>query len=123
MLLHVNADNPNARHIKTITECLLDGGVIIYPTDTIYGLGCDIFQHKAVEKICRIKQVDPQKAQLSFICYDLSDLSHYTKDISTPLYQFIERIFTRALHFYFTGKQRSSKNFAKQKKYDWLAHS
>lgn len=65
----------------------MDGGVIIYPTDTIYGLGCDIFQHKAVEKICRIKHVDPQKAQLSFVCYDLSDLSKYTKSISTPLYR------------------------------------
>ena len=67
MLLHVNAENPNNRHIKTITECLLAGGVIIYPTDTIYGLGCDIFQRKAVEKICKIKDVPPQKAQLSFI--------------------------------------------------------
>lgn len=90
MLLHVNSENPNARHIKTITECLLDGGVIIYPTDTIYGLGCDIFQHKAIDKICRLKQVDPQKAQLSFICYDLSDLSKYTKNISTPLYRLLK---------------------------------
>lgn len=73
-----------------VIECLLDGGVIIYPTDTIYGLGCDIFQHKAVERICRIKQVDPAKAQLSFICYDLSDLSNYTKSISTPLYRLLK---------------------------------
>ncbi|MEP6465152.1 MAG: L-threonylcarbamoyladenylate synthase [Parafilimonas sp.] len=87
MLLHVNADNPNSRHIKTATECLLDGGVIIYPTDTIYGLGCNIFKPKAINKICRIKNVDPHKAQLSFICYDLSDLSKYTKGISTPLYR------------------------------------
>jgi len=90
MLLHVHPDNPNARHIKTIAECLLDGGTIIYPTDTIYGLGCDIFQHKAIEKICRIKQIDPQKAQLSFVCYDLSDLSKYTKSISTPLYRMLK---------------------------------
>lgn len=73
-----------------IIECLLDGGVIIYPTDTIYGLGCDIFQHKAIERICRIKHVDPAKAQLSFICYDLSDLSNYTKSISTPLYRLLK---------------------------------
>ncbi len=90
MLLHINANNPNSRHIKTITECLLDGGVIIYPTDTIYGLGCDIFQQKAIEKICRIKNVSPQKAQLSFVCYDLSDLSKYTKGISTPLYRMLK---------------------------------
>ena len=90
MLLHIHPDNPNVRHIKTITDCLQDGGIIIYPTDTIYGLGCDIFQHKAIEKICRIKQIDPQKAQLSFVCYDLSDLSKYTKSISTPLYRMLK---------------------------------
>lgn len=90
MLLHVHPVNPQPRQIKTIVECLLDGGVIIYPTDTIYGLGCDIFQHKAIERICRIKQIDPQKAQLSFICCDLSDLSRYTKSISTPLYRMLK---------------------------------
>jgi len=90
MLLHIHPDNPNTRHIRTITECLKNGGVIIYPTDTIYALGCDIYQHKAVERICRIKNVDPQKAQLSFVCYDLSDLSKYTKSISTPLYRLLK---------------------------------
>ena len=90
MLLHLHPDNPQPRNIKTIVECLLDGGVIIYPTDTIYGLGCDIFQHKAIERICQIKHVDPAKAQLSFICYDLSDLSKYTKSISTPLYRMLK---------------------------------
>src|SRR5690349_21022500 len=90
MLLQVHHANPNPRHIKTIVECLLDGGVIIYPTDTIYGLGCDIFQQKAIERIARIKNVLPQKAQLSFICYDLSDLSKYTKSISTPLYRLLK---------------------------------
>jgi len=90
MLLHLHPDNPQPRNIKTIVECLLDGGVIVYPTDTIYGLGCDIFQHKAIERICLIKHVDPAKAQLSFICYDLSDLSNYTKSISTPLYRMLK---------------------------------
>ena len=87
MLIHLHPQNPQKRDIKNIVECLLDGGVIIYPTDTIYGLGCDIFKPKAIERICRIKQVDPQKAQLSFVCCDLSDLSKYTKSISTPLYR------------------------------------
>lgn len=90
MLLTIHPDNPHVRHIKTVIECLLDGGVIIYPTDTIYGLGCDIFQPKAIERIARIKQVDPAKAQLSFVCYDLSDLSKYTKSISTPLYRMLK---------------------------------
>ncbi len=90
MFLKVYEENPNPRHVKTIVDCLIAGGVIIYPTDTIYGLGCDIFNRSAVERICRIKQVDPQKAQLSFICTDLSDLSIYTKTISTPLYRLLK---------------------------------
>ena len=90
MLLQVHPTNPNPRNIKTIVECLKDGGIIIYPTDTIYGLGCDIFQIKAIEKIARIKNIDYHKTQLSFICYDLSDLSKYTKSISTPLYRILK---------------------------------
>ena|SRR6185312_1393417 len=89
MFLQLHPANPQPRNVQTVVNSLLGGGVIVYPTDTIYGLGCDIFQHKAVERICRIKQVDPAKAQLSFICYDLSDLSKYTKSISTPLYRLL----------------------------------
>jgi tRNA threonylcarbamoyl adenosine modification protein (Sua5/YciO/YrdC/YwlC family) len=90
MLLHLHPVDPQPRNIRMIVECLLDGGVIVYPTDTIYGLGCDIFQHKGIERICRIKQVDPAKARLSFICPNLSDLSNYTKSISTPLYRLLK---------------------------------
>lgn len=89
MILHVHPDNPQPRRIKTVVESLQKGGVIIYPTDTIYGLGCDIFQQKAIEKICRLKKVDPQKAQLSFICYDLSHLSDFAKQLSTPTYRLL----------------------------------
>ncbi len=91
MLLHLHPQNPQPRQIKTIIDCLLSGGIIIYPTDTIYGLGCDIFQHKAVERICRIKNIEPQKANLSFICNDLSDLSTYTKPVPTPLYRLLKQ--------------------------------
>jgi tRNA threonylcarbamoyl adenosine modification protein (Sua5/YciO/YrdC/YwlC family) len=90
MLLRVHPENPQERNINTIVDCLTSGGIIIYPTDTIYGLGCDIYQHKAIERICQIKQIDPAKAQLSFVCYDLSDLSTYTKSISTPLYRVLK---------------------------------
>jgi tRNA threonylcarbamoyl adenosine modification protein (Sua5/YciO/YrdC/YwlC family) len=90
MLVHLHPDNPQQRLIKQLAECLLDGGLIIYPTDTIYGIGCDIMKKNAVEKICRIKGVDPAKAQLSFICKDLSDLSDYTKSIDTPLYRMLK---------------------------------
>src|SRR3954470_8067868 len=90
MFLTLHPQNPQERNIQTITECLQDGGIIIYPTDTIYGLGCNIFQHKAIERIARIKQIEPEKAQLSFVCYDLSDLSKYTRSISTPLYRLLK---------------------------------
>ncbi|ULQ55423.1 threonylcarbamoyl-AMP synthase [Flavihumibacter rivuli] len=90
MLVHVHPDNPQPRAIRTVVDTLEKGGIIIYPTDTIYGIGCDIFQPKAIDRICRIKGVDPQKAQLSFICYDLSDMSQYTKSISTPLYRMLK---------------------------------
>src|SRR5688572_19585556 len=89
MLLPLHPANPQPRNIKTIVETLRKGGVIIYPTDTIYGLGCDIFHPEAIERICRIKNVDPQKAQLSFVCFDLSDMSQYTRSLSTPLYRLI----------------------------------
>jgi len=90
MLLPIHPDNPQPRHIKSVIECLQRGGVIIYPTDTIYGLGCDIFQQKAIEKICSIKKVDPQKAQLSFVCYDLSHLSDFAKQVSTPIFRLLK---------------------------------
>ena len=89
MLLNVHPDNPQQRNIRTIIEYLQRGGIVVYPTDTIYGLGCDIFQTKAIEKICRIKNIQPQKAQLSFICSALSHLSKYTKSISTPIYRLL----------------------------------
>ena len=90
MLIQIHPDDPQPRLIKQVAQCLKDGGVIIYPTDTIYGLGCDIMQHRAVEKICKIKNVDSLKAQLSFICSDLSHLSDYTKSIDTPLYRMLK---------------------------------
>ena len=91
MLIHIHPDNPQPRLIRQVTDVLKSGGVIVYPTDTIYGLGCDIFQHKAVERICRIKGVDPQKAQLSFVCANLSDLSHYARQLPTSVYRTLKQ--------------------------------
>ncbi|HET9277885.1 MAG TPA: L-threonylcarbamoyladenylate synthase [Flavitalea sp.] len=90
MLLSLHPKDPQPRNIRTVVECIQNGGIIIYPTDTIYGLGCDIFQQKAVDRICRIKNIQPQKAQFSFICHDLSDLSKYAKAISTPIYRLLK---------------------------------
>ena len=91
MRIHIHPQNPQMRLIRQVVDCLRGGGVIIYPTDTIYGLGCDISQHKAVERICRIKNVDPQKAQLSFVCYDLSHLSAYARQLNTPVYRMLKQ--------------------------------
>ncbi|MBK7885022.1 MAG: threonylcarbamoyl-AMP synthase [Chitinophagaceae bacterium] len=90
MLIQIHPQNPQPRLIKQVVECLKDGGIIVYPTDTIYGLGCDIMQHKSVERICTIKNIECTKAQLSFICKDLSHLSDYTKSIDTPLYRMLK---------------------------------
>jgi tRNA threonylcarbamoyl adenosine modification protein (Sua5/YciO/YrdC/YwlC family) len=91
MLIHIHPENPQERLLNQVATTLKDGGIIVYPTDTIYGLGCDISNHKAIERICKIKNINPQKAQLSFICRDLSHLSDYTKSIDTPLYRILKK--------------------------------
>ncbi|MEZ5017248.1 MAG: L-threonylcarbamoyladenylate synthase [Flavipsychrobacter sp.] len=91
MLLHIHPDNPQQRNIDTVVECLRDGGVIIYPTDTIYGLGCDIYNAKAIARIAQIKGVDPKKAQFSFVCADLSHISDYAKSIDTPTFRLLKQ--------------------------------
>jgi len=91
MLLSIHPNNPQPRHIRRVADCLQQGGVIIYPTDTIYGLGCNIYDADAIVRICRIKNIDPRKAQFSFICNDLSHLSDYAKSIGTPVFRLLKR--------------------------------
>lgn len=90
MILNIHPQDPQPRLIKQVVEALQKGGIIIYPTDTVYGLGCDILQQKAVERICRIKKIDPRKAQLSFVCSDLSHLSDFAKPLSNPHYRLLK---------------------------------
>lgn len=90
MILRIHPKDPQPRLIKQVVAKLQEGGIIIYPTDTVYGLGCDILQQKAVERICRIKGVEPRKAQLSFVCSDLSHLSDYAKPLSNPVYRLLK---------------------------------
>lgn len=90
MLLSIHPVDPQPRHIKTVVDCLRKGGVIIYPTDTIYGIGCDISNADAVARIARIKQIDPRKAHFSFICSDLSHLSDYAKSVPTPIFRLLK---------------------------------
>lgn len=88
--LVIHPKNPEPRKIAEVIDCLKNGGVIIYPTDTIYGLGCDIFNTKAIERICQLKQVKP--STLSFICHDLSHISDYVMQLPTPIFKIMKKV-------------------------------
>lgn len=90
MLLSIHPVNPQERLLRTVLDCLRSGGVIIYPTDTIYGIGCDIFNADAIARIARIKQIDPKKANFSFICSDLSNISEYARSVDTPIFRLLK---------------------------------
>ncbi|HNX07794.1 MAG TPA: L-threonylcarbamoyladenylate synthase [Bacteroidales bacterium] len=91
MLLKIHPQNPSDRQIKTAVNCLVSGGIVVYPTDTVYGLACDIYKPKALERIARIKNINLEKANFSFICYDLSTLSEYTRPISNTVYKLMRK--------------------------------
>ena len=109
MLLDIHPDNPQPRNIKTVIDCLKGGGVIIYPTDTIYGLGCDIYNTSAIERICRIKGIDPKKAQFSFVCSDLSHISDFTKSIDTPIFRMLKAALPGPYTFIFNASKQVPK--------------
>jgi tRNA threonylcarbamoyl adenosine modification protein (Sua5/YciO/YrdC/YwlC family) len=92
MYLEINSNNPSERHIKQVVDVLRKGGVIIYPTDTVYGLGCDINNVKAFERVCRLKGVKPKKANFSFICNDLSHLSNFTTPIDNDIFRMLKKV-------------------------------
>ncbi|MBE7629655.1 L-threonylcarbamoyladenylate synthase [Tenacibaculum piscium] len=108
-------DNPNPKEIAKIVKVLQNGGLIIYPTDTIYGLGCDITNTKALEKIARIKEVKLEKANFSFICNDLSHLSDYVKQIDTPTFKILNRALPGPYTFILPGSTSLPKAFKKRK--------
>jgi tRNA threonylcarbamoyl adenosine modification protein (Sua5/YciO/YrdC/YwlC family) len=85
------ADNPSQRHILQIVDILKNGGVIIYPTDTVYGIGCDITKPKAIERVAQLKGIKAEKANFSFICYDMSHLSDYTKPLDNYVFKIMKR--------------------------------
>ncbi len=93
MLLKIYPDNPSQRHILTVVETLRKGGVIIYPSDTVYGLGCDITKPRAIERVAQIKGIRKEKAQFSFVVYDLSHLADFTKPIPNPVFKLMKKAF------------------------------
>ena len=90
-LIKVHPINPEGRKIARIVDILRNGGVIIYPTDTIYGIGCDLMNRKSIERLCQIINVKPQKLDLSFICQDLSQVSNYVRRMDTPVFKILKK--------------------------------
>src|SRR6187402_750480 len=90
-LLKIHPQNPEGRKINHVVEVLKRGGIIIYPTDTIYGIGCDLMNRKAIERLCQIMDIKPQKLDLSFICNDLSHISEFVHRIDTPVFKLLKK--------------------------------
>lgn len=116
MFLKLYNENPNERDIRRVVDVLQQGGVIIYPTDTVYGLGCDITNAKAVEKVARIKGVDIEKSNFSFICSDLSHLSFYARPISNQVFKIIKKNIPGPFTFVLEGSSNVPKYFKGKKK-------
>ncbi|WP_454986681.1 L-threonylcarbamoyladenylate synthase [Capnocytophaga bilenii] len=108
-------ENPNEKEIAKIVEVLRDGGLIIYPTDTVYGLGCDITNTKALEKIARIKGVKLEKANFSFVCSSLKNLSDYVKQIDSSTFKLLKRALPGPYTFIMQGNNNLPKDFKKKK--------
>jgi tRNA threonylcarbamoyl adenosine modification protein (Sua5/YciO/YrdC/YwlC family) len=113
MLIKLYEDSPNIKVIQKIANALREGGLIIYPTDTVYAIGCDIFQARAVEKICKLKKEDPRKANLSFICCDLSQVSEFAR-VETPVFKILKKNLPGPFTFILNGSTKLPKLF-KQK--------
>ncbi len=117
MLIKIYPENPNPKEIRLVVDVLKNGGLIIYPTDTVYGLGCDITNAKAVEKVARYKNVKVEKSNFSFICVDLSQLADYSKPLSNQVFKLLKRYLPGPFTFilnansnvpkYFKGKKRT----------------
>ena len=114
-LIKIYKENPNPKEIAKVIAVLKKGGLIIYPTDTVYGLGCDINNNKALERIARIKGVKLEKTKLSFICHDLSNLSDYVKQIDTSTFKILKRALPGAYTFILPGSKQLPSVFKKKK--------
>lgn len=116
MLLEINPKNPDARKIQQVVECLRAGGLVIYPTDTVYGLGCDIYNQKAIERLCRVKGVRADKMSFSFICNDLSHISEFTQNLDTPTYKIMRKALPGPYTFILKANNSIPKIFKNNKK-------
>lgn len=113
--IKIYPENPNEKEIQKVVKILKNGGLIIYPTDTVYGLGCDITNTKALERIAKIKGVKLEKANFSFVCHDLSNLSDYVKQIDTSTFKILKRSLPGPYTFILEGNNNLPKEFKKKK--------
>ncbi|UIR55199.1 threonylcarbamoyl-AMP synthase [Sphingobacterium sp. SRCM116780] len=116
MLIRIYENNPNEKSIQQVVDVLKKGGIIIYPTDTVYGIGCDITNQKAIEKICEIRGLKADKANLSFICYDLTDISLYTKPFDTTVFRVLKKALPGPFTFIFNASGQVPKLLSSKKK-------
>jgi len=112
--IKIYADNPNPKEIKKVVDVLRKGGLVIYPTDTVYGLGCDITKSRALEKIAKIKGIKLSKANWSFVCADLSNLSEYVKQIDTATFKILKRALPGPYTFILPGNNNLPRDFKKK---------
>ncbi|MFZ4464095.1 MAG: L-threonylcarbamoyladenylate synthase [Bacteroidales bacterium] len=116
MFLKIYAENPAPRHIKMVVDCLNEGGLVIFPTDTVYGLGCSIYQPKAVDRIANLKGIKKEKANFSFIFHNLSMLSEFTRPISSEIYKLMRRNLPGPFTFILEANNNIPKLFQSKKK-------
>jgi len=116
MLIKLYPENPAPRHLKIITECLMDGGVIVYPTDTVYGFGCSISKPKAVERIAKLKGIDIKKHEFSIICSDISQLSDYVRPIPNHIFRVLKKALPGPYTFILDANNNAPKLIHRKKK-------
>lgn len=116
MLIKLYPENPNPKAIAQVAEVLRKGGLVIYPTDTVYGLGCDITNHKAIEAVCQLRKINSNKVNLSFICYDLSDISSYIKPIDNTVFRVLKKALPGPFTFIFNASGLVPKLISSNKK-------
>ena len=116
MFLEIHPDNPDARKIKQVITTLEKGGIIVYPTDSVYGLGCDILNQKAVGRICQIRKINPEKANLTFICKDIKQLSQYVYQIDNQLFKLLKNNLPGPFTFIFKANKEVPRHFKNKRK-------
>lgn len=116
MLVRIHPENPDERKVRQVIECVLDGGVIIYPTDSVYAIGCDLNRQKSVERVAKIKGIELKKANFSLVCRDLSHLSEYCKPLDNPIYKMMRRALPGPYTFILNANNNVPKIFQSKKK-------